>query len=131
VLREWFFLGDREFYNCEISQDPIFIAGTACLESAAPPPDAIRQIRRELRVDYGKIDYYAIDAEGMPVLFDVNKTIGLMDPTSERARGMARILADGLLLCLQKPCASRWDAAQDRSPCVGTRLNFRTLHQVR
>jgi hypothetical protein len=101
VLREWFFLGDREFYNCEISQDPIFTSGNACLELAAPPPDAIRQIRRGLRVDYGNIDY-AIDAEGTPVLFEVNKTIGLMDRTSERARGMTKILADGLISCLGK-----------------------------
>jgi len=24
VLREWYFLGDREYYSCEISKDPIF-----------------------------------------------------------------------------------------------------------
>jgi hypothetical protein len=95
VLREWFFLGDREYYSCEISKDPVFTSGTKCPELEAPPPDAIQKLRREFRIDYGKIDY-AIDREGIPVLFDVNKTIGLMDPNSDRARKMAGILADGL-----------------------------------
>jgi hypothetical protein len=79
VLHEWFFFGDREWYCCEISKDPIFTSGTPCPELEAPPPDSIRQVRRELRIDYGKIDY-AIDCEGVPVLFDVNKTIGLDEP---------------------------------------------------
>jgi hypothetical protein len=95
VLREWYFLGDREYYSCEISKDPIFTSSTNCPALEAPPPDSIRQLRRKLRIDYGKIDY-AIDCEGVPVLFDVNKTIGLVNPNSERARNAARILADGL-----------------------------------
>jgi len=95
VLREWYFLGDRECYSCEISKDPIFTSGTECPALEAPPPDAIRKLRREFRIDYGKIDY-AIDREGIPVLFDVNKTIGLVNPNADRARKMAGILADGL-----------------------------------
>ena len=73
VLREWYFLGDREVCRCEISPDPIFTYGERCPSLESPPPDAIRQIREELRVDYGKIDY-AIDVDGAAVLFDVNKT---------------------------------------------------------
>ena len=95
VLREWFFLGDQEYYNCELSRDPIFTSGTHCPALEAPPPDLIRQVRKEFQIDYGKIDY-VIDCDGTPVLFDVNKTIGLSDPNSERARMMARILANGL-----------------------------------
>lgn len=95
VLREWYFLGDKEYFHCEISEKPIFTRGKACPKMAAPPPEAIRQVRRELRVDYGKIDY-AIDCDGTPVLFDVNKTIGLPPPYSERARSVAANLADGL-----------------------------------
>jgi hypothetical protein len=95
LLREWYFFGDQEHYSCEISKDPIFTAGTKCPELEAPPPDAIRQMRREFRIDYGKMDY-AIDCEGAPVLFDVNKTIGVLYPSSERARRAARILARGL-----------------------------------
>jgi hypothetical protein len=66
VLREWYFLGDREYYSCEVSKDPIFTAATKCPALETPPPDAIRQLRRELRIDYGKIDY-AIDCEGVSV----------------------------------------------------------------
>jgi hypothetical protein len=95
VLREWYFLGDREHYNCEISKDPICTWGIHCPELEAPPPEFIRQVRRDLRIDYGKIDY-AIDCEGVPVLFDVNKTIGLTNPNSERAQKIATDLADGL-----------------------------------
>jgi hypothetical protein len=95
VLREWYFLGDREYYSCEISRDPIFTSATKCPALEAPPPDAIRQAREDLRIDYGKIDY-AIDCEGVPVLFDVNKTIGLSNPNSERALKGAWNLADGL-----------------------------------
>ena len=95
VLREWYFLGDREYYSCEISRDPIFTSATKCPALEAPPPDAIRQVREDLRIDYGKIDY-AIDCEGVPVLFDVNKTIGLNNPNSERALKGAWKLADGL-----------------------------------
>lgn len=95
VLREWYFLGDREVYHCEISKDPIFTTGTRCLELAAPPPDAIRQVRKDLNLDYGKIDY-AIDCDGFPVLFDVNKTTGVANPDSATSREYARTLADGL-----------------------------------
>lgn len=100
VLREWYFLGDRESYRCETSTDPIFTSGTSCPELATPPPDAIRRVRTELRLDYGKIDY-AIDREGNPVLFDVNKTIGVARPDSLSARQNARTLADGLAYYLE------------------------------
>jgi hypothetical protein len=48
-----------------------------------------------MRVDYGKIDY-AIDCEGVPVVFDINKTLGLSNPNSERAVKLTIDLADGL-----------------------------------
>lgn len=106
VLREWYFLGDREYYNCEISRDPVFTTGTGYPALEAPPPDAIRKLRREFCIDYGKIDY-AIDRDGIPVLFDVNKTIGLANPNSDRARKMAGVLADGLSSFVGPPdCAS-------------------------
>src|SRR6476661_4490166 len=72
VLREWYFLGDREVCRCETSSDPISTYGEWCPSLDAPPPHSIRQVREDLRIDYGKIDY-AIDGDGVPVLFDVNK----------------------------------------------------------
>jgi len=95
VLREWYFLGDRGVCRCEISPDPIFTYGERCPSLESPPPDVIRQIREELRVDYGKIDY-AIDVDGAPVLFDVNKTIGGGNKNTEWTLKTANILAQGL-----------------------------------
>jgi hypothetical protein len=46
-------------------------------------------------VEYGKIDY-VIDEDGAPVLFDVNKTIGVNDPNSDLTRSQAEIIASGL-----------------------------------
>ena len=66
VLREWYFLGDREVCRCETSSDPISTYGEWCPSLDAPPPHSIRQAREDLRIDYGKIDY-AIDGDGAPV----------------------------------------------------------------
>jgi hypothetical protein len=108
VLREWYFLGDGEHYSCEISKDPVFTSGIHCPELEAPPPDAIRQLRKELRVDYGKIDY-AIDCDGVPVLFDVNKTVGgFRNPNSERALKIARDLAEGISSVVDPQQARMW-----------------------
>lgn len=95
VLREWYFLGDKEFFNCEISKDPVFTSGAHCPELAEAPPEAIRQIRRDMRVDYGKIDY-VVEAGGTAILYDVNKTIGVSNPDSPLALGIASTLAGGL-----------------------------------
>lgn len=95
VLREWDFLSNREFFNCGVSDNPVFTPGTYCPELAEPPPEAIRQVRRTMRVDYGKIDY-ALATEASAVLYDVNKTIGVSNRDSPLAREIARMLAGGL-----------------------------------
>ena len=95
VLREWYFLGDRDVSRCEISPEPIFTYGERCPSLERPPPDIIRQIRQELRVDYGKIDY-TIDVDGAVVLLDVNKTIGGGTIDAEWTLNTANILAQGL-----------------------------------
>jgi hypothetical protein len=95
VLREWYFLGERESYRCELSPDPIFTYGESFPSLEAPPPDFIRRVREDLRIDYGKIDY-AIDADGLPVLFDVNKTIGGGTKNTEWTLKTAEILAGGV-----------------------------------
>ena len=43
VLREWFFLGEREYHNCEISSEPIFTSGEVRADLSAPPPPQVRQ----------------------------------------------------------------------------------------
>ena len=95
VLREWFFLGEHEFYNCEVSPHPIFTSGAARPDLSAPPPPQVRQWRRELQMDFGKIDY-AIAENGEPVLYDINKTPTLRRPLSESGHAILEALAPGL-----------------------------------
>ena len=81
----------------------------------------IRQVRRDLKIDYGKIDF-AIDSDGIPVLYDVNKTIGIEGPGSELARELARKLADGIQ-CLtvdQSPLSRSRNAANSCSLSTGS-----------
>lgn len=95
VLREWFFLGEHEFYNCEVSPHPVFTSGLARADLSAPPPPLVRQWRRELQMDFGKIDY-AIAPDGEPVLYDINKTPTLRRPLSETGHAIIEALAPGL-----------------------------------
>lgn len=94
LQRKWYFLGESEFYSCEISEKPIFTVGTYAPERAIAPPQAIREVRTRLKMDYGKIDY-AI-ADGRPVLFDVNKTMGVGSPRIVYAEILAETLATGI-----------------------------------
>lgn len=93
-LREWYFLGGSELARCEVSDSPIFTSGEEAPEKAESPPQEIRDIRRRLGIDYGKIDY-AI-CEGRPVLFDVNKTTGFHNPNSPKTREYSKVLSEGI-----------------------------------
>ncbi len=95
VLREWYFLGDRDWTYCETSDDPIFTSGDKCPELMRPVPEELRKIRRELGIDYGKMDF-AFAENGEPVLYDVNKTTGVWSWTSLLLPGMIDTLAPGL-----------------------------------
>ncbi len=95
VLREWYFLGDRDWLGCETSDDPIFTSGEKTPHLSRPVPPELRQLRRELGIDYGKIDY-ALDENGAPVLFDVNKTIGVWSWETPVLQEMVNALAPGL-----------------------------------
>ena len=57
------------------STNPVVAEGTIVdWEPIDPHPDMLK-VRQRLGVDYGKIDYCMHD--GVPVLLDVNKTIGM------------------------------------------------------
>ena len=71
-IREWMFCGDVSVNCVDLSDSPIISWGTPAPELIQPPPEELRQIRKELRLDYGKLDYVIQD--GRPVLYDVNKT---------------------------------------------------------
>lgn len=95
VLREWFFLGEREYHNCEVSPYPIFTSGTARPDLSAPPPPQVRRWREELQMDFGKIDY-AIAENGEPVLYDINKTPTLRKPLTPTGHAIIEALAPSI-----------------------------------
>jgi len=98
-LREWYFLGDHEYCRVELSADPIFTSGRAADHKVEPPPESLRRLRRQMGLDYGKIDYVMRDNEA--VLFDVNKTTGIANRQSPHAEQLARDLAGGIFSLLE------------------------------
>ncbi|MCE0482852.1 MAG: hypothetical protein LV479_01285 [Methylacidiphilales bacterium] len=93
-LRYYFFLGDHEVSASKLSGDPLCLKGTQTFDENEIP-DEIRQVRKRMGLDYGKIDY-AIH-EGKPVFFDVNKTQGVLpNGASDFQKEIARRLAGGL-----------------------------------
>lgn len=106
VLREWYFLGDCEWTYCETSDNPIFTSGDKCPGLQRPVPEELRKIRRELGIDYGKMDF-AFAENGEPVLYDVNKTIGVWSWTSLLLPEMIHALAPGLASFISKSGAAR------------------------
>ncbi|MCE9583492.1 MAG: hypothetical protein K8T20_13485 [Planctomycetes bacterium] len=93
-LREWYFLGDASVNNVELWRDPVITSGNDAPDLREPTPPELVALRRELGIDYGKIDY--VMHEGRPVVFDVNKTMGTGSFMSEGTTRFARILAQGL-----------------------------------
>lgn len=75
VLREYMFLGDLHYESIERSEKPVFTEDyhVSCLP--VTPHPRLLAMRRQLRLDYGKIDYVMHD--GVPFIFDANKTMGL------------------------------------------------------
>jgi hypothetical protein len=75
-LRTWTFLGDRETHSRSFSNEAIIKADHVIKrELLAEVPADLRRMRAELGFDYGKFDYALVD--GVPVLYDVNKTPAL------------------------------------------------------
>lgn len=98
VLREYYFLGDREFLNVEVQDTPIINSGTSIEYGPGTPPDEVLAVRQQLRLDYGKIDYAIVD--GRPVIYDANKTMGMHQPPSTLNHAIAEHLAPGILRSL-------------------------------
>ncbi len=115
VLREWYFLGDHDWVNCEIGDDAIFTSGEKCTHLARRVPPEIRKIRKELGIDYGKIDY-AFAENGEPVLFDVNKTIGVWSWDVPGLQEMVDALAPGLATYLPRAAGHAVSAANFAQP---------------
>ncbi len=98
-VREWIFLGDREIHFINISPEPVVRGINAYRReylTTDEVPTELRTIRSKLGFDYGKFDYAIYNS--MPVLYDINKTIGVARNLRERPEAMEHIerLSQGL-----------------------------------
>lgn len=75
VLREYIFLGDLHYENIERSSDLIITEDEHVSCKPFVPHPRLLALRRQLGLQYGKIDYTMVDGE--PFIFDANKTLGL------------------------------------------------------
>lgn len=73
-LRQAYFLGDRDISWRLRSRHAVIRFDGVEAEEEIPTPPAVRRYRRELGLDYGKIDY--VEHRGEVIVLDVNKTIG-------------------------------------------------------
>jgi len=95
-------LGDRWSSTRLASREPIVKAHNTVFAEDIPPHPSVNEWRRELRVDYGKLDYVVVEDKAM--LLDVNKTIGIYvrDDASGTIRAGRRHLAEGIYSYLDK-----------------------------
>lgn len=95
-VRIWIFLGDRELGFRYTSREPL-VKGPNVIrrEPLAEVPGELRDLRRELGMDFGTFDYGLVD--GRVVLYDVNRTpIQGRSLTEDQRRERAGVLAEGL-----------------------------------
>lgn len=92
-LRIYQFFGDRDYCVRLGSKKPIVKAQTIVTREEVAVPDEIVATRRELGLDYGKMDF--VIRNGRVILFDVNRTPGSIRP-EERMQASAQRLAPGL-----------------------------------
>ncbi|MFO1061285.1 MAG: hypothetical protein U1E53_30500 [Dongiaceae bacterium] len=99
-MRVWTFLGTRERSTRYRAAVPVIKSSDVRGAEPVPVPDEIREARRALGFDYGKLDYVRHD--GRWVLLDANRTPGapdnlLADPAlAASLEGLADGLADYL-----------------------------------
>lgn len=89
AVRTYHCFGERESFFLLTSPRPIVKSGPETRIWPLEPDARLSALRRQLRLEYGKLDYVLVDGE--PVVLDVNKTIGLTDylthePCLEQAR---------------------------------------------
>ena len=80
-VRLYQFLGDRSTCRRIASTEPLVKSGNSATSETIEPHPLVEQWREGLCLDYGKLDY--VIHEGIPILFDANKTPG----TDNRGRG--------------------------------------------
>jgi hypothetical protein len=111
VLREYIFLGDCHYQNIEQSDQAVITEDEHVSCGPFVPHPRLLAVRRQLGLQYGKIDFTLID--GVPFIFDANKTLGLGEygDTAALASDFAELLkcfADELVR-MTMPAASKED----------------------
>jgi hypothetical protein len=87
VIRNAYFLGDKMICFKTFSSDPIVKEEKESESYKIEMPQKIIQIRNQLGLNYGKIDY--VMHNGEPVVLDIGKTIGGGDFGREAALALA------------------------------------------
>ena len=92
-LRCYIFFGDQGYCSRVSAREPIVKGGNAIRREIVKPPAELLAIRRELQVDYGKLDFVLRD--GRVVLLDLNRTPGTIKSPSH-LKAAAGNLAPGI-----------------------------------
>lgn len=93
-LHYWLFLGDKELGTCHISPNPIVKETDHNTINIEGVPKALRSMRDELGIDYGRMDYAMVNGE--PVIYDINTTPATRDIFINLIGDRLLELADGI-----------------------------------
>ncbi len=99
LLRMWVFFGDEEIHYVNYSDEKVIKSWNKndlnMLRNEDIPPK-LRQIRKNMGIDFGKFDYVMHD--GKPILYDVNKTPGggRIKLNNPRTKKNIQTLTDGI-----------------------------------
>lgn len=93
-LRYWIFLGDKEIGVLHKSQKAIVKDTDHNSRLITGVPDELRAIRRDLGIDFGRIDYGIVN--GKPVVYDVNSTPACGENQRALIGSKLTELADGI-----------------------------------
>ena len=93
-LRTWYVFGNKELGKSEYSANPIVKANTINKTIIDNVPEELRVARKRLGIDFGRFDYAVVD--GKTVIYDINTTAVIWEPTLELFGNRISELADGL-----------------------------------
>lgn len=92
--RHWLFFGNQDVMRRTLSAEPIVKCSSTVEPASNPVPEELREHRRRLGIDYGKLDYAILG--GQVFLYDANTTPGAMADSSLHANTID-VLAKGIL----------------------------------
>ncbi|MCW5714454.1 MAG: hypothetical protein KIT43_08095 [Bauldia sp.] len=101
-VRQAMFLGDRDVSWRLRGDGPVVRSDGSRGNEEVPTPAAVRDFRRSVGLDYGKIDY--LEVQGEAVVIDVAKTVGGSGSAPETVKRLAGGLSD---LWLKRAARSR------------------------